>query len=818
MGKTIALVSHNDCTGCGACFNICPAGAISMTPDREGFLFPAVNTKKCILCSKCISVCEVQKRPPLQNDQDCYAIALKNEDIRKKSSSGGAFGSLADHVLGKGGMVCGAVYSKDYKNVFHAWAGNKEELAALRGSKYVQSDTGSTFREAQEYLKEGKYVLYSGTPCQIYGLQCFLGKDYEKLITVDIVCHGVPSPEIYKRYLDDITGNKKILKVDFRDKSRWGWGTATSVYFTDGSTYCCDCYRDPYWKAFLGGLSTRKSCGQCRFANIHRIGDFSIGDFWGVAELDADCDDGKGTSLLLANNSKAKAVFQELREPYSFCKPFSIDSVYELAKKKNGQLIGPKKPHELRQPFFDEIAKTSSFADAYHSVTKIYDVGYIGWWDSKNYGSALTSFAMNRTLKKMGKSVLMIEHPGMKPGSVTEQSYGMQFARKYYDCSEITGEGDYNRYNYSCNSFIVGSDQLWNWWNIRSNADYYFLDFAWKDRKKIAYATSFGMDHTAFPEYMKIRAGYYLSRFDFISTREKSGVSICKNVFGVEAEHVLDPVFLCPINDYLEVIRTSKKRMGKPYLFSYILDPTEDKLRLVQETAKKRGLDYIIAIDGLGKEDFIKGILKNDSNILAELRIEEWLSYIYYSSYVVTDSFHGLCFSTIFKKQVIAYVNAHRGEERFISITDLLKIRDRLVYSLEEASEKRLADTEMDYEAISQIIDDERHSSMNWLKNALESPKKEMPVMELNRWKIREHDKLLHELGNNSGEINAVSLVKKLNDLEQRIRELENRKPEKVSVLIKNGLKAVNKHGWRDCIRYVRKEGLHNTVKKLRKN
>ena len=826
--KTILKIKENDCTGCGACFNICPLNAISMEPNKEGFTFPRIDVHKCIQCSKCISVCQVVKTPALAQKQDCYALALSDAQLRKKSSSGGAFSLLASYVLERDGVVCGAVYSDDYSTVYHAWAKNKADLGGMRGSKYVQSDTLKTYSEAKEYLESGKYVLYTGTPCQIHGLLCFLGKQYDTLITTDIVCHGVPSPEIFRKYQYELAEGRKIERLDFRDKDKWGWGTATSLFFTDGTVYYGDCYKDSYWRAFLGGLSTRKSCGHCRFANIHRVGDFTIGDFWGVAELSESCDDKMGTSLLIVNSGKGKRLFTEMKTELLFCKYFSTDTLLQLAKRRNGQLIGPKRPHEMREVFFEKIAEGQPFFAAFESVTKQYDVGYIGWWDSKNYGSALTSYAMNRTLKHLGKSVIMLEHPSLMPGERIERSYGIQFARKYYTCSKITEKKDFNRFNNTCRCFLVGSDQLWNWWNIKQrNPEFFFLDFAWRDKKKIAYATSFGMDHTAFPDDMRIKIGYFLSRFDHISTREKSGVRICREVFGVDADHVLDPVFLCPTEDYLDVINSSGLKMDEPYLFSYILDPTQDKLELVKSVAERKGLPYKIAIDGLGKEEYIFSVLKNDSNIMNALRIEDWLNLLYHSSYVVTDSFHGLCFSTIFGKQVIAYVNAHRGEERFTSIMDLFGIRERLVYSAQEATERNLINQDIDYISVNKIMDENRRLSMAWLKNALDSPKKEMSVKELNRWKVREHDKMLYGMLGTEDNLEGFStLSKKLTDMEMRLRVLEaasdplpRKFARRINVLkrdIAKGHQLIREHGLKECLVYVRETGLGASLRRLR--
>ena len=768
--NNITNIEKSLCTGCGACYNKCPFNAITMEIDNEGFVYPQIDNERCVNCGLCYKVCPVESPIKKNDTPDAYAVWASDE-IRMQSSSGGMFTLLADVIFEKGGAVCGARYSDDYMSVYHAWATNMKELAPLRGSKYVQSDTGKTYKEAKKLLDEGRMVLYTGCPCQIAGLYNYLGKEYDNLYTVDVVCHGVPSNATYVRYISEKTGGQPVKKMSFREKESWGWGTAISLYMENGE-YKKDFFSDPYLKAFSSGLIVRKNCSSCPYAQMNRVGDITLGDFWGISDINAEYTDGKGTGLVFVNTKKGKSLFAKCSENLKLSSKVNINTIKEVAKTKNGQLLCPVRSNPLRDRFFDLfINKGLPFSVAYEKAPK-YDIGYVGWWDSINYGSALTSFAMNRTLKKLGKRVLMLEHGGIRP---TSNSYGMEFAKKFFECSKITNDKNFARFNNVCDTFLVGSDQLWNWWNIRHNhMGFFFLDFVDKGHKKIAYATSFGKDNTDFPDDKRINVGYNLSKFDSISVREKSGVDVCKNEFGVEATHVLDPVFLCDMDSYNEVIALSTHKKKEKYVFSYVLDPTEDKIEMVRSVAKRLGLPYRIAVDALRDNDehskkVTEELLANDPNVLTNLRIEDWLYYIANASFVATDSFHGFCFSIIFNKPVVAYINPRRGKARFESIAGTTGLESRLITASEQINERGLLEKQIDYESVNKALDVERERSRKWLIDALEKPIRKTSVQELLLWKCIEHDKKIYEA-------NLDEMKQAIEALKARIEILEQEK------------------------------------------
>lgn len=222
-------LSKDDCCGCGACFQICPKHCITMEEDYEGFLYPKINTSICIKCDRCDDVCPYQHHKKRSDGLQplAYGVVCKDEKRMKYSSSGGAFPVLAEYIVKNGGIVYGAAFSEDFFSVCHIRITDKNDLHLIYGSKYVQSDTGNTYDQAKNDLEQGKMVLFSGTPCQIAGLKSFLKRDYEKLICVEIICHGVPSPLIWRRYLSYISNkiSATVRKVIFREKSMRGGGT-----------------------------------------------------------------------------------------------------------------------------------------------------------------------------------------------------------------------------------------------------------------------------------------------------------------------------------------------------------------------------------------------------------------------------------------------------------------------------------------------------------------------------------------------------------------------------------------------------------------
>ncbi len=308
------LEEKDKCYGCNACYNICPVEAIEMVADEEGFLYPNINTEKCTNCGLCKKVCpslnKSEKFNTNTNSPKCYAV-MASDEIRTNSTSGGAFSLFANWILEQGGYVCGAAFDDNGK-VEHIIINYKEELNKLQSSKYVQSDMNYIHKQLKTLLNEGKIVLFSGTPCQVAGVNNFIGKN-DNLYTIDLICHGVPSPLVWMKYLKETIGDEKFIYTKFREKIL-PYGNNHLITYTDKNIYSFYQRQDSYLKAFHYNMILRPSCHKCAFTTVKRNGDISIGDFWGIDNIDKSFNDTKGTSLVLINSKNGKNLFKAVQK------------------------------------------------------------------------------------------------------------------------------------------------------------------------------------------------------------------------------------------------------------------------------------------------------------------------------------------------------------------------------------------------------------------------------------------------------------------------------------------------------------------------
>lgn len=339
------------CCGCAACMNRCPKDAITMVEDEKGFRYPKIDQTKCIECGLCEKSCPVLQNKRSENEPKAYACINKDEEERLRSSSGGIFSLLAKEILSKKGVVFGAAFDKDFF-VTHQYIENVEDLDKLKTSKYLQSIIGNTYRQAKEFLEQGRYVLYTGTPCQIEGLLSYLGKDYKNLYTQDFICHGVPSPKVWKKYINYRKGKdeKSPISINFRDKVPQGWKMFSLSFQYENSKYSANQTEDIYMKAFLRDICLRDSCYQCSFRKEKRISDITLADFWGVNKILPEWDDDRGTSLVLVNSEKGREIYQEILEKLK-----SKEVTMENALMSNPAIVYSPKSHKNRERFFQQL-------------------------------------------------------------------------------------------------------------------------------------------------------------------------------------------------------------------------------------------------------------------------------------------------------------------------------------------------------------------------------------------------------------------------------------------------------------------------------
>lgn len=311
----IQINDKSQCTGCTACQQICTHKAIDIKFDAEGHTYPIVNTSKCVDCGLCDKVCPMlnKERIPTDNNLDSlpvYAVYNKDEDIRKRSTSGGVFSLMAEYIISCGGVVYAARFDENY-HIIHSRFDDLSELDAYRGSKYAQSELGDTFRQIRQDLKTRK-VLFVGTPCQVAGLKGFLIKEYNNLYTCDFICMGISSPVIWEEYLKEFWKGRKIEKIFFKDK-RDGWHQwKMLIQYDGGKEYLIPGMNDPYFYLYLTHLSYRPSCFGCPFRTCKRLSDFTIADCWGVDKCIPEFDDNRGCTTLILQTQKAESVYNEI--------------------------------------------------------------------------------------------------------------------------------------------------------------------------------------------------------------------------------------------------------------------------------------------------------------------------------------------------------------------------------------------------------------------------------------------------------------------------------------------------------------------------
>lgn len=354
----INIQKKSQCVGCGACFQACPAGAITLHEDSEGFLYPRVVTDACVECGLCERVCPMADTPAPDDSVKPSTFVSYSRDLpmRLHSSSGGLFSELSRKILAEGGLVFGAAFDDDF-SVHHICAESEDSLSALRGSKYVQSSTEGTFRQAKQALDAGKSVLFSGTACQIAGLKKFLNREYDNLITIDVLCHGVPSPMVWQKYLAE--QEKRVSSVHFRVKEPSWRDYCFGLDYADGTCLRTPRERDPYMALFLQNVILRPSCFSCRFKGMNRPSDITLGDCWGIENYMPAMDDNRGTSVVLVHTSKGQQLLDSLSDSVCLA-PAELDRALPPA----ADARHPVAAHPKRDTFFRLLEKGESVCSA----------------------------------------------------------------------------------------------------------------------------------------------------------------------------------------------------------------------------------------------------------------------------------------------------------------------------------------------------------------------------------------------------------------------------------------------------------------------
>lgn len=352
----IKIEDKSLCCGCKGCESACPVHCIEMKFDSEGFWYPSANTEQCTNCGLCEIVCPVLHCGEVRSEiQSAYSVIANEDEVREKSSSGGVFYELAKKVLQGSGVVYGCAMSEDCRSAEHIRIDSEQQLRLLQGSKYLQSDTADVFAKVKHDLRDGRSVLFSGTPCLTAGLKRFLrGANTDRLIAVDFICHGVPSPMVWRQYAAMLESkeNSRLCSTAFRDKSE-GWHKySLRCGFENGNEYKSDVTRDLYLRGFVMNDFLRPSCYHCRFKGASYQSDITMADFWGVEDICPEIADNKGTSLVLIHNDAGKRLFDGISDRV---KPLRIEA--DKGLKQNPSYYKSVQRKRVRDSFFKSFHK-----------------------------------------------------------------------------------------------------------------------------------------------------------------------------------------------------------------------------------------------------------------------------------------------------------------------------------------------------------------------------------------------------------------------------------------------------------------------------
>ena len=721
MQNNINDLLKEKCSGCGACFNVCPAKAIKMECDDEGFIVPLIDADKCTSCGICSQKCPSMKTDYFNDPEPKLYAVRACDEIRSISSSGGIFTVIAEEIIRRGGYVCGAAFD-DELELKHIIIDNTEDLRRLRGSKYVQSNTGKIYSQILDLLKSGKTVFFTGTPCQVAALKKITG-DNADLYTMDLICHGVPSQTLFRRYLSEKFPDKNVINIEFRNK-KFGWtSNYIRVIFDDGTDYESEAKFDPYVKAFMRNISLRRSCGSCPFSDFPRQGDISAGDFWGISALDKSQTDGKGTSLVYINNDKGASLFDSLKSDLSFRE---FDFVTTVVRNR----IRPDLTiNENRQRFHKFLAGSRfSFEKSLsRALTGKYDIGIVSNYYAGNFGGSLTQFALYHTLEDMGYSCLMIERPADSRDGANFETIKQIYIEPPYKANAMARQRktkkEMEELNNYCDTFVVGSDQLFQYALFNDMGRIATLDWVRNNKKKIAFAASFGHDYIWGDQDVLSEMSFFMRKFDAFSVREKSGIDLCHDEFGVEAEWVLDPVFLCDPKYYDELIDKADIIYPEHYIASYILDPSKDKAMILKTAEKQLGLKAKIFSE-FGDVIHYASVLSEEGLDVEQLKVEERLKLIKNCDFFISDSFHGTCLAIIMGKPFITVINKKRGGSRFESLLAMFGLTDRMICDSNDLNDNTMIFGAVDYSRVERILSSERERCLKWLYEAIIKEKK----------------------------------------------------------------------------------------------
>lgn len=697
-----------NCSVCTACVSKCPKSAINIS--KKVYNEIKVNNK-CVDCNICKNNCPGNKTKERNNPVFKVARVKSSTNINK-STSGGLFGEIARYVLKHSGIVYGAVFSDDFHSVKHTRCTNSDDLNKILKSKYVRSNMNNNFLLAEKDLKKGKTVLFSGTPCQIAGLKCFLKKDYSNLITVDIICHGTPSEKIWSKYLTslEIKFQSKAKYVDFRYYNENDPTKGFLVEFKNGKVYNEALYDTTYGKAFLTGLINYPSCGNCQFKVFKNYSDITLCDAWGYENSEYK----HKNSLVMLNTSNGKTIYNKIKNKLIEFDDFDTEKLLN----SNYPILYPTYNHYNR----NKIEKLSNninnqlsyWQQEKNGLKKDKDgVGIINFhYENYNYGANLVAYSLSEAVKKLGFNPYIIDFDPFKEFNPLERYRTIEFLnfrKKYLNMTpRFRNKDELNILTDYLDMYITGSDQVWRKQITGANIETYFLDFA-KGKNKISYAASFGTNDFEGNEEETEDCKVLLKSFYNISVREEEGQKILSNRFDQESTLVLDPTLLLKKEEYEKLITETYDE--KIDVAVYFVMDHENTILNDKNFARLFPKKKIVNIKGNTETLGTTTIFKYNS-------ISKWLDGIRKCEYLVTDSYHGVIFGTIFHKKIICIGKKSKALSRFKTLFNNLKGNlESIIFS--SLNSVKSTETAINYEEIDANIEKLRERSFAFLQNSL---------------------------------------------------------------------------------------------------
>lgn len=625
------------------------------------------------------------------------------EDILQDFPAGGVLPVFVEEMLERGFFLYIPIYNDfkcDYRKVK-----NIGDIRNIYIDSHIECDEKNILSEIKEKLVNGNKVCVIGSPCTILKMKLEF-KEYEKeLYTIAWDCKGQASLDFYHRSIKGYEEDgKKVLAVTSGGRKLYGsWANAKKrvrFSYSDGTSRTLE-FGEKF--EFIEGVNKRiaicSKCVECKY-------DYMKFDYY-IEPIDEE-------SIIAINSEKGKNFWEELESKWEKC---DLKREYvPLGKSDNGNICKKRK-------YFNFLIKTHEFNTSIDmALNGLFDIGLASGYKTANYGGALTQYAMYKVLKDMGYSVLLIERP-LFSDNIPDKSDVLNVESLYADYEKaplVENVYDCIRYNDFCKMFLVGSDQFYNTYLYHATQEFFSLKWVKEEKPKMAYAASFGFDTLWDSETQLARRKFFLKRFDKFSVREKGAQHLLKKTIGMEAEWVLDPVFLCDKSHFDMLAKQYsdiEQRYNEDYIFCYILNPSKEKENIISKVAQKLNMTYYTFSD---MECEVKnGDKKWNLNSYTRANINEWMFALQNAKYVITDSFHGTCFSIIYKKTFITINNEIRGKSRFSTLASVLKISDRIIEKESDLGD--ILNFCMDYKSIDSIIDKEKKRSFEWLKGNIDT-------------------------------------------------------------------------------------------------